>query len=159
MQTEVKIIVPEGMEIDKENSTFECIKFKPKELTYDDIARELFYDKDAFCINVISSIVSVCTGSCNFNDSNNATSKDQCEKLLALNKLINVATYLNKGWKANFRGATRVYYHTVASDGTIGYSPTWQLNPGIPCFKTPELAKKATEILGEETIRTALSQV
>lgn len=28
--TEIKINVPEGMEIDKENSTFECIKFKKK---------------------------------------------------------------------------------------------------------------------------------
>lgn len=28
---EIKIIAPEGMEIDKENSTFECIKFKKKE--------------------------------------------------------------------------------------------------------------------------------
>ena len=27
---EIRINVPEGMEIDKENSTFECIKFKPK---------------------------------------------------------------------------------------------------------------------------------
>lgn len=26
---EVKIQVPEGYEIDKENSTFECVKFKP----------------------------------------------------------------------------------------------------------------------------------
>ena len=26
---EVKIQIPEGYEIDKENSTFECIKFKP----------------------------------------------------------------------------------------------------------------------------------
>ena len=26
---ELKITIPEGMEIDKENSTFECIKFKP----------------------------------------------------------------------------------------------------------------------------------
>ena len=30
MNNEIKINVPEGMEIDKENSTFECIKFKPK---------------------------------------------------------------------------------------------------------------------------------
>lgn len=29
MEKEVRIQVPEGMEIDKENSTFECIKFKP----------------------------------------------------------------------------------------------------------------------------------
>lgn len=30
MNNEIKINVPEGIEIDKENSTFECIKFKPK---------------------------------------------------------------------------------------------------------------------------------
>lgn len=30
MNNEIKINVPEGMEIDKKNSTFECIKFKPK---------------------------------------------------------------------------------------------------------------------------------
>ena len=30
MNNEIKINVPEGMEIDKEKSTFECIKFKPK---------------------------------------------------------------------------------------------------------------------------------
>ena len=31
MEKEMKIIPPEGYEIDKENSTFECIKFKKKE--------------------------------------------------------------------------------------------------------------------------------
>ena len=31
MEKEIKITPPEGMEIDRENSTFECIKFKPIE--------------------------------------------------------------------------------------------------------------------------------
>lgn len=30
---EIKITVPDGYEIDKENSTFECIKFKKKGMT------------------------------------------------------------------------------------------------------------------------------
>lgn len=30
---EIKINIPEGYEIDKENSTFECIKFKPSKNT------------------------------------------------------------------------------------------------------------------------------
>lgn len=30
MEKEIKITPPEGFEIDRENSTFECIKFKPK---------------------------------------------------------------------------------------------------------------------------------
>ena len=29
MEKEVKIVPPDGFEVDKENSTFECIKFKP----------------------------------------------------------------------------------------------------------------------------------
>lgn len=38
-QKEIKINIPEGYEIDKENSTFECVKFKPvkKYLTLLDI--------------------------------------------------------------------------------------------------------------------------
>ena len=32
MEKEIKIDVPEGYEIDKKNSTFECIKFKKKEI-------------------------------------------------------------------------------------------------------------------------------
>ena len=31
---QIKIDVPEGYEIDKENSTFECIRFKPKQQVY-----------------------------------------------------------------------------------------------------------------------------
>ena len=44
---EVKIQVPDGYEIDKENSTFECVKFKPikKDITYDDICNNLFSEK------------------------------------------------------------------------------------------------------------------
>lgn len=45
---EIKINIPEGYEIDKENSTFECIKFKPKKdisnLTYEKVCRRLFPD-------------------------------------------------------------------------------------------------------------------
>ena len=34
MEKELKINVPEGYEIDRENSTFECIRFKKKDDTY-----------------------------------------------------------------------------------------------------------------------------
>ena len=37
---ELRVEVPEGYEIDKENSTFECIKFKPKGIkTWDDLCK------------------------------------------------------------------------------------------------------------------------
>ncbi len=39
---ELKITTPDGYEIDKETSTFECIKFKKKGvLTYEEISRKL----------------------------------------------------------------------------------------------------------------------
>lgn len=34
MMKQIKINIPEGYEIDKENSTFECIRFKPKPQVY-----------------------------------------------------------------------------------------------------------------------------
>ena len=48
METEIRIQVPEGMEIDKENSTFECIKFRPKKITYFDVTRHLSYTRAVY---------------------------------------------------------------------------------------------------------------
>ena len=47
---EVKIQIPEGYEIDKENSTFERIKFKPikKGITYRKICDNLFSREPAY---------------------------------------------------------------------------------------------------------------
>lgn len=69
---EIKINIPEGYEVDKENSTFECIKFKKKQVinTWKDIKRiegcfinnhseirklELPINKDCFDRNVFIS--------------------------------------------------------------------------------------------------------
>ena len=41
MEKEVKIVPPEGYEIDKENSTFECIKFKPINKRWRDNEKEI----------------------------------------------------------------------------------------------------------------------
>lgn len=93
---EIKINVPDGYEIDKENSTFECIKFKPikKELTYEDVAEELF-SSSLFTLDTIGRIIYACSPSFIF-DKYNATIKKQLERLLALNQLLNIAEYYNK---------------------------------------------------------------
>lgn len=51
---EIRIVPPEGMEIDKENSTFDCIKFKPiqKKKWRDDITLEI----KGYFIDTISRI-------------------------------------------------------------------------------------------------------
>lgn len=93
---EIKINVPEGYEIDKENSTFECIKFKSvKKLTYEDVARKLF-NNICYYTNERGKIIAPTGFSIVREDKNNATNKKQLERLLALNQLLNIAKYYNK---------------------------------------------------------------
>lgn len=156
---ELRIEVPEGYEVDRENSTFECIKFKPKRLTYDDVAEELFFHKSAFFTTHRGVVISARVFSSDFLDANNACSEEQCNKLLALNKLINVAKYLNGDWKPNFSDYTTSKFFIKLEEENLAIISYGATNLGSPCFRTRELAEQAVEILGEETIRLALSQV
>lgn len=132
---EIKINVPEGYEIDEENSTFECIKLKPieKELTYKDVAEELFNNTYYF-INKRGKIDSIREFDAR-DDKNNATNKKQLERLLALNQLFNIAEYYNKKSpkkektvycicydKANFRYFTS---NRIVSMAVRGLIPTF----------------------------------
>lgn len=64
---EVKIVPPEGYEIDKENSTLECIKFKPVTKSWrDDYSKSI----DGYVIDINSVIYklnNVTNGSSNYN--------------------------------------------------------------------------------------------
>lgn len=93
---EIKIKVPEGYEIDKENSTFECIKLMPikKELTYEDVAEELFHNT-CYYTNRHGEIVTT-IGLIATKDKNNAITKKQLYRLMALNQLFNIAEYYNR---------------------------------------------------------------
>ncbi len=91
---EFKIQVPEGYEIDKENSTVECIKFKliKKDITYEDIADNLFCNNYLYISNYGEIEFSEDCGSESYHK-NNANSEKQLERLLALNQLLNIAEY------------------------------------------------------------------
>ena len=81
---EIKIQVPKGYEIDKENSTFECIKFKSikKNITYGDICEYLFKDKDSFYITNSGGVNNYLCA-CSAMDKNNATNREQLKRILA----------------------------------------------------------------------------
>lgn len=130
MQTELKIQIPEGMEIDKENSTFECIKFKPKSLTYKDIQQKYLANGKAYPTSV---------------DCDPAFYR----KLVIYRKLLEVADYLNDGWTPSTLETTyyiRVYNNNLSVMGSI-------CSDGLPGFKTPKLAWQAIDIIGEENIK------
>ena len=115
---EVKIQVPEGYEIDKENSTFECIKFKSikKDITYKDVCNKIFKKPNGYFITGYGEIDSFYFGPDTFAP-NSATNKKQIEKLLALNQLLNIAEYYNrlhttdiKGTTIEYDGVNKIYY-------------------------------------------------
>lgn len=152
---EIKIDVPEGTEAYLENN---IIKFRTikKELTYDDIAKELFKDKKTYYTDAYCNIKSIDGADVNYYDANNCTSEKQLKKLLAINQLMNVAKYLNKDWQPNWDNINQhkyciyIYNNIItASRVTINYS-------NIVYFKSEELARQAIDILGEETIKLTL---
>lgn len=93
---EVKINIPKGYEIDKENSTFECIKFKPikKYITYKDVCNNIFAKNYGYYISPSGNICSTSLKEFAY-DADNAPNKKQIERLLALNQLMNIAYYYN----------------------------------------------------------------
>ena len=80
---QLTINIPDGMEIDLQNSNFDTgvIKFKKKELTYEDIKASLKLNENLICISV---------------DDNNSA------KLCTINRLMCIAKFYNGDWKPNW---------------------------------------------------------
>lgn len=139
---EIKINIPEGYEIDKENSTFECIKLKPikKELTYEDVAEKLF-SSSLFTLDTIGRIYHLCSPSSKF-DKYNATSKKQLERLFALNQLFNIAEYYNR---KNPKEENKIYYINFDKRNLEyfiqGHTNSIVVRGFIPTFNNKEDAK------------------
>lgn len=146
------IIPPEGMEAYQEGNK---IKFRPieKQPTYEDVARELFNNKDVWRLE--HENINKYFKTSNWYYLNNSTSEKQAQKLLAINKLMNVAKYLNGGWKP--KGAENKYFLYIDDKKNIDIIYNSYCIESFIYFKSEELARKAVEILGEETIRLIFS--
>lgn len=133
---ELKIQVPDGYEIDKENSTFECIKFKlvKRHITYNDICYILFKDKNNFFITTDGDITDDTLNCYNAIDKNNATNKEQLEKLLAANQLLNIATYYNSRAEEP-DGLYTIGYNTTTHMYEVISSP-FEINFGLLAYFT-----------------------
>lgn len=128
-----------------------------KPITYDDICKELFYKKDAWYLNHNHIETWVQTSS-NYNDSDNCTSKAQVKRLIAFNKLQNIAKYLNEGWKPNFDGHTKnwsINKEINSNVYTILYSD--KCNEGSVYFKSEQLANFAASLMGRESLEDLFS--
>lgn len=157
---ELKIVPPEGYEVDWDNSSMNTIRFKPskKKITYKDVCRELFLDKPSWRLTDLGTTIhATCTSSAIIHHKTISTSEKQLAQLLALNKLMNVAKYLNGYWEPDFTDNQHKFYISYASD--INKLTVWfkqYMNDGCVYFKSEELAHQAIEILGEEEVKKAL---
>lgn len=138
---ELKIQVPEGYEIDKENSTFDCIRFKKIPLTLTDVYNN----------TVIPN--------CNINIA--CSSEKHVRKINAINNFILVAKYLNKDWVPNFNSSMEaIYYITITEEGKLSIYYCYGINRvTVAYFRSKELAQQAINVLGEETIKIALNPI
>lgn len=115
---EIKIQAPEGYEIDKENSTFERIRFKPikKDITYEDVCNTLFKNDTGYFVDQYGKVNFYNIGTNRFN-TNNAPNGRQLKKLLALNQLLNIAEYYN-----NLHPKQGNYPYCITFEESCGYS-------------------------------------
>ena len=154
---ELKIQVPEGCEIDKENSTFKCIKFKPikKNITYKDICKNLFNrDKVSFYITD-RGIIDSDKIDYYAEDKNNATNKKQLERVLALNQLLNIAKYYNQIHAKEDYKQYYIVYHM-----TIGYKVYCYDEGAIPgMVVTFNKREDAQTVIDNPNFRTILDTI
>lgn len=103
---QLTINIPDGMEIDLQNSNFDTgvIKFKKKELTYEDIKASLKLNENLICISV---------------DDNNSA------KLCTINRLMCIAKFYNGDWKPNWKNPDSlkfsIWYDTLREKYDIEY--------------------------------------
>lgn len=129
-----------------------------KSPTYEDIAKEMFKNNRGVYITFRGTILN------NYNRTpfegqtiapNNSLHKSNLEALLAKNKLINVANYLNDDWKPE--PCTKVYYLAGCNPITVKPAMFNHIDFDAVVFKSASLAIQAKFILGDRTIRLALS--
>ena len=97
---QLTIDIPEGMEVDLENSDLSegIVKLKPKNLTYDDILQA--YATDFGGLRVPNHCI---------------------DKVLAISKLENIAKYYNKDWKPSWISPGQLKYYIYYSNENNKY--------------------------------------
>lgn len=126
-----------------------------KPITYDDICKKLFCNNKiywAYKDGVDSDMASPS----NYKDVDNCTSEAQVKRLIAFNKLQNIAKYLNGGWKPDFSIPARKWsIHEEFGNFETGFSVT--KNVASVYFKNADLADEAIRLMGEESLNDLFS--
>ena len=138
---QLTIDIPEGMEIDTENSSLAegIIKFKSKYITYSKI------------INSFNSIT----------NTNVYIHNSDTKKLKALAQLMNIARYYNKDWEPHWKDLNETMYYIIYSNSfndTPAYEVSWSHGaaPTGIVFKNKE---DAQSVINNPNFRNILNTV
>ena len=156
---ELKIEAPEGYEVDWDNSSMNTIRFKPikKKITYQDVKEKLFTKSNvSYFLGHDGAIMQTFNIQYLSRELLLSTSIQQLEQIRALNKLMNVAKYLNGDWKPNWNDEFENKFCIHYALGKLYLSSKQRANYGCVYFKSEKLALQAIEILGEKEIKVAL---
>ena len=148
-----KLMVRQKIEGDEKPSDAE----EGKPITYDDICKELFLDKNAYwvsCQNGISQEVQTLS---HYKDAVNCITPAQAKRYAAFNKLQNIAKYLNKGWKPNFTDGTRNWLISKIRNEEYKAMFSFSDNCGIVYFKSKCLVNEAIRLMGKESLNDLFS--
>ena len=147
-----KLMVRKKIEGD-ENPTNDDKEGKP--ITYDDILRELYFNKTAYWVSS-TNIKHTTTGENTYNDIDNCASEAQAKRIVAFNKLQNIAKYLNKGWKPDFFDPEKKWV-IVKDEKSFSTRYNQSVNDADVYFKSEDLANEAIRIMGKESLNDLFS--
>lgn len=139
---EMKIQVPEGYEIDKENSTFEKIVFKRKELpkSWEDLITVKGY-----CVTTFSKIEDCCEECYTYKENKNIfPTREEAEACLALAQLCQLRDRYNDGWKPDWKDYEQFKWCIVFFKDNIRVAEYLFIKKML-AFKTEELRDKFLE--------------
>lgn len=124
-------------------------------ITYDDILKKLYLNKYSYWVGN-TKILSTIIGENSYNDMNNCTSMAQAKRMVAFNKLMNIAKYLNGGWKPKF-GCDNENWAIVKDEESLVPRYNQITNDGSVYFKSKDLVLEAIRLMGEESLNELFS--
>lgn len=132
---QLTIDIPEGMEIDLENSNLAkgIVKFKKKYITYGDILQE-----------------------CPTNFSGLRVRNHCIDKILAISKLMNIAKYYNEDWEPDWNNQDEYKYFIICNRGTYKVDHGWTSICSNIYFKNK---KDAQAVIDNPNFRSILDAI
>lgn len=140
---EFKIQVPEGYEIDRENSTFEKIVFKKIERELPKSWEDL-YEVGGWFVDFHSDVVTSGSMRTGDNVKNRFPTKEEAEACVALAQLCQLKDRYNGGWKPNWNSTAETKYVIEIFKNNI-VKNLYGGKHRILAFKTEELRDKFLE--------------